>query len=55
MDRQAAPEPDPALNGVPGSSLLRFAGTMDPEVAREMAEAIEEGCERIESDDDTAG
>jgi hypothetical protein len=34
--------------GVPGSALLQFAGTMDPEVAREIAEAIEEGCERVD-------
>lgn len=34
--------------GAPGSALLRFAGTMDPAVAREIAEAIEEGCERVD-------
>jgi hypothetical protein len=43
------------LRDVPGSSLLRFAGTMDPEVAREIAAAIEEDCERIEIDDDPGG
>jgi acetyl-CoA carboxylase carboxyltransferase component len=33
--------------GVSGGSLLRFAGAFDPEEARKMARAIEEGCERI--------
>jgi hypothetical protein len=32
-----------------GAALLRFAGTMDPEVAREIADAIEEACERVDS------
>jgi hypothetical protein len=44
---------------VPGSRLPRgatreqlqsLAGTLDPESAREMREAIEEGCERVNPD-----
>jgi hypothetical protein len=35
-------------NGVSGSRLLRFAGTIDADDARLMSEAIEEGCERID-------
>jgi hypothetical protein len=31
-----------------GAALLRFAGTMDREVAREIAEAIEAAGERVE-------
>lgn len=45
-DALAASEP----RGVPGSKLLRFAGTIDKDSLREMAEAIEEGCERIDPD-----
>ncbi len=37
--------------GVPGRDLLRFAGTIDEQSAREMTEAIEEGCERVELDE----
>ena len=37
--------------GTPGDELLRFAGTLDPEDAREMIEAIEAGCERINGDE----
>lgn len=33
--------------GVSGSSLLRFAGAIDPEDARRMSDAVEEGCEQI--------
>jgi len=33
--------------GTPGRDLLRFAGTLDRESARQMREAIEEGCERV--------
>jgi hypothetical protein len=40
----------PLPKGVPGRDLLRFVGTMDDESAREMIEAIEEGCERIDYD-----
>lgn len=38
--------------GTPGKDLLRFAGTISAEDADEMMRAIEEGCERIEPDDD---
>jgi hypothetical protein len=34
--------------GAPGRALLRFAGTLDSESARQMSEAIEEGCERVD-------
>jgi hypothetical protein len=34
--------------GVPGRDLLRFAGTIDAGSIREMEEAIEDGCERID-------
>lgn len=36
--------------GTPGKELLRFSGVLDGESAREMLEAIEEGCERIDPD-----
>ena len=39
-----------APRGVPGRDLLRFAGTIDAESIREMEEAIEDGCERIDSE-----
>ncbi len=39
----AAPE------GVSGGNLLRFAGAFEPEEARRMSEAIEEGCERVDA------
>lgn len=32
--------------GTPGTELLQFAGTLDPEEARRMMEAVEEGCEQ---------
>jgi hypothetical protein len=35
--------------GVPGKDLLRFAGTITDEDARQMIEAIEEGCEQIDA------
>ena len=37
--------------GVPGHSLLPFAGTFRPEDLKAMAEAIEEGCERVDMND----
>ncbi|HUU59661.1 MAG TPA: hypothetical protein VMZ50_08960 [Phycisphaerae bacterium] len=37
--------------GTPGTELLRFAGTLDPEDARMMMEAVEEGCEQVGSDE----
>lgn len=36
--------------GTPGRDLLKFAGTLDHQSAREMMEAIEEGCERVDLD-----
>lgn len=35
-------------DGVNGSSLLRFAGTISVDEARRMSVAIEEGCEQID-------
>ena len=46
---QATPSLPP---GAPMGNLLRFAGTIPPDVVDEMARAIEEGCETIEPDDD---
>jgi hypothetical protein len=37
--------------GIPGKDLRRFAGILDPESAREMIQAIEEGCERVDLDE----
>ena len=34
--------------GASGRDLLRFAGTLDDESAREMMEAIEEGCGQVD-------
>lgn len=34
--------------GTSGRDLLRFAGTVDGESARQMLEAIEAGCERVD-------
>lgn len=36
--------------GVPGKELLRFAGTIPPEDLKLMAEAIEEGCGKVDLD-----
>jgi hypothetical protein len=35
--------------GVPAKDLLPFAGVIGAEDAREMADAIEEGCERVDA------
>jgi hypothetical protein len=35
--------------GVPAKDLLAFAGAISAEDAREMAGAIEEGCERVDT------
>jgi hypothetical protein len=40
----------PLPEGALGRDLLRFAGTLDDESAREMTEAIEQGCERVDLD-----
>lgn len=37
--------------GTPGRELTRFAGMFDPEDARRMAAAIEEGCETVNPDE----
>ena len=37
--------------GVPARSLLKHAGVLDAEAARQMREAIEEGCEQVDSRD----
>ena len=34
--------------GTPGHELLEFAGILSPEDAKEMMDAIEEGCEGID-------
>jgi len=36
--------------GVPAKDLLAFAGTISAQDAREMADAIQEGCERVDAD-----
>ena len=38
----------PLPKGASGRDLLRFAGTLDDQSAREMTEAIEQGCERVD-------
>ena len=55
MQRQAAelvhgmiPE---VRKGAPGREFLRFAGMIDPISLREMSEAIEAGCERVDLDE----
>jgi len=37
--------------GTPANELLRFAGVLDPQDAQAMIEAIEQGCERVDSDE----
>jgi hypothetical protein len=37
--------------GIPGASLLRFAGTLDAADLAEMKQAIEDGCEVAHGDD----
>ena len=38
-------------HGVPGQQLLRFAGTIPFEDAQLMREAIEEGCEQVDTNE----
>ena len=38
-----------APRGVPGQQLLRFAGTIPSDDVQRMSEAVEEGCERIDT------
>ena len=40
-----------APRGVPGQQLLRFAGTISPDDARLMREAIEQGCEQVDANE----
>lgn len=40
----------PLPKGASGGDLLRFAGMLDDESAREMTEAIEQDCERVDLD-----
>jgi hypothetical protein len=42
---------DPLPRGASVENLMSLAGTLDDESAREMIEAIEEGCERIDPED----
>ena len=41
----------PPLQGVRGSTLLQFAGTIDEADLEAMSQAIEDGCERIDADE----
>ncbi len=43
----AAAEPE----GVPGKELLRFAGAIERDDLQRIAQAIEEGCERVNLDE----
>lgn len=38
----------PRPRGTPGKELLEFAGILSPKEAKEMMDAIKEGCERID-------
>lgn len=40
-----------ARQGVPGAELLKFAGAIPPDDLREMAAAIEAGCEQVDVND----
>jgi hypothetical protein len=39
------------VRGVPGQTLLRFAGAIDTSDLLSMAQAVEEGCEQIHAED----
>ena len=39
------------LQGVRGSNLLQFAGTIDESDLEAMSQAIKDGCERIDADE----
>jgi len=41
----------PPPQGVRGSTLLQFAGTIDESDLEAMSRAIEDGCERIDADE----
>lgn len=47
--RALANKSKPLLRGTPGKDLLHLAGTISEEDARQMIEAIEEGCEQIDA------
>lgn len=40
-----------AHTGVPGAALLRFAGSIPSDDLNQMAQAIEDDCEKIDNDD----
>ena len=37
--------------GVPGKQLLRFAGAIGPDDIQAMSQAIEAGCEKVDTDE----
>lgn len=37
-----------AVKGTPGTQLMKFAGTLHPEDAAQMLEAIEQDCRRVD-------
>lgn len=41
----------PRPRGVPGKQLLRFSGTISPDDADQMREAIKQGCERVDANE----
>jgi hypothetical protein len=45
---EALSKSEPLGPGVPGSSLLKFFGTLDSVSAKEMSDAIETGCEQVD-------
>ncbi len=38
-----------ALHGIPGQQLVQFAGTIPPDDLRLMFQAIEQGCEQVDT------
>jgi hypothetical protein len=41
----------PRVQGVHGTTLLRFAGAIDQSDLEAMSRAIEDGCERVDADE----
>ncbi len=41
----------PQVRGTPGQQLLRFAGSIQPDDLQLMSEAIEQGCEQVDSNE----
>ena len=39
------------IKGVPGTKLMKFAGTISPEDAECMLEAVEQDCRRVDIDE----